>query len=186
MYLILNNIQWMSINITLALIPLFLSFLVIKFHQNLLGFFFFVLWLMFFPNTIYLITDIRHLSLQIFPNNFVLNLLLIGEYLLLIILGVLTYFYSLKPLITLFTKNHKNLTFPIIIFNFCVSFGVALGAVQRTESWDIIFNSAKVASDITNTLASPSLIIFVIFFGILINLIWFACNKKFSNQLFHL
>ena len=170
MDLLANNFQWMTINVLLAVVPLFLTALFIKENKKWVGVIIFILWLLFVPNTIYLLTDIEYLPRQFSNSNFIFDITLLLQYLTLIILGIYTYLTSMRPI----AKLIKNPNLIIIPFNFFIAFGVAIGKIQRTESWDVIFNPTRVITDINTTLNSPALILFVILFGILINFIWIS------------
>lgn len=181
MFTLIDNFQWMGINVVLAVLPIFFAYLAVRFRENIVGVMFFVLWLLFFPNTIYTITDLRHLPEQLSKFNVSFDLLLISQYLVLTIFGILTYFWALKPIVNLISKKYKRfkeLDTVIVIFNFFVAFGVALGVIQRTESWFVIIDPVRVISDINKSSHSPQIILFVIGFGILTNLIWLIGKEK--------
>lgn len=57
-----SHFQFLILNIFLALIPLEIVWIEEKIHQKMLFPFFFILWLLFYPNSLYMITDFAHLS----------------------------------------------------------------------------------------------------------------------------
>src|SRR5579859_4567330 len=181
MPLLIDNFQWMAWNIFLALIPILLAYITAKYYKNFSGFIFFLLWFLFFPNTIYLITDLEYLPQQLSKINFLFDIILILQYLILSLLGVLTYLYAIKPIAKKFT-NFNNLIF---IFNFLVAFAVALGKVQRSQSWQIFTNPKSVIMNIQIALSTHQIIAFTILFGILINFIWFFAKEKLRDLPFH-
>ena len=169
MDIILNNFQWMGWNVFLAIIPLFLAILFTKENRKWVGSLIFIIWLLFVPNTIYLITDLQHLPQQLISSDLATSGILVFQYLILVFLGVYTYLAAMKP-ITRLIKNPETLIVPL---NFFIAFGVAIGKVQRTDSWDVITHPIRVVSDVNSTLSSWQLMLFVIGFGILINFIWY-------------
>jgi uncharacterized membrane protein len=185
MPILIDNLYWMGWNIFLSFLPVIFGYLGIKYSKKKYSLLFFILWFIFFANSIYLVTDIQYLPTQ-FSINPLFDFLLIVEYFVLVLLGVVTYFYSLLPIIKFIEKGRKKLTFEIFLFNFVIAFGVILGKVERTESWDLILNPSKVIGDIIRTINSPALILSVILFGVVINLIYFAGRDFFRDLLYHL
>src|SRR5476651_705037 len=92
-----HNPVWMSFNISLAMIPVFLGWLMLeaqnKWIKITLGF----LWFIFLPNSIYLFADITHLFSQWNVVNLLGKCILLFEYTIVLSAGLLTYIYSLYP-----------------------------------------------------------------------------------------
>lgn len=173
-----NNFNWMTINIFLAVLPLVFLSLALKVKNNLVKIVFFLLWFLFFPNTIYLLTDLQYLPGQLSRFDPKLDLFLIGQYLLLALVGVITYLYSLKPIVYLFIKRYRKIGMSrwnilVMVFNFVVSFGVFLGKIERTQSWDVFTNPFRVLTQINNIIHDPNTFAFIFLFGVLINVIYF-------------
>lgn len=177
MPVIIDNFQWMGWNTLLALLPIFFGYLVIRYWGNLIGSLSFVFWLLFFPNTIYLVTDLQYLPEQLSKFNISFDLVLLVQYLTLVLIGIFSYVFTLKFML----KKFKILEILIFPFNFLVAFAVSLGKIQRTESWDAIIHPIKVVADINRSLMSPQTIVFVVIFGIFINFIWFSCREKLKD-----
>lgn len=174
-----NNFSWMVINVTLAILPLIFLFLAFKVKNKIVKVVFLVFWLLFFPNTIYLLTDLQYLPGQLSRLDAKLDLLLIGQYLSLLVIGVVTYLYSLRPVVNFLVKKYKKVkkekwNLLIMVFNFAVSFGVFLGKVQRTESWDVFMNPIKVIGQVNSLIQDSNTFVFIFLFGVLINVIYFA------------
>src|SRR5687768_5018671 len=108
--------------------------------------FLFSSWLLFFPNALYIVTDLVHLqadtnvpwwydSMLVFCCSFV---------------GLILAFVSLNRveayLKTFFSKKCVTLAMAAILFT--ASFGVYLGRFQRWNSWDIINNPLGLGIDI--------------------------------------
>lgn len=191
MSVLIENLDWMKINIFLAILPLIFMLLTVKFQKNILGIIFFVLWFLFIPNTIYLLTDVQYIPKQLSKFDVVFDLLLLGQYLTLVIFGIASYVYSLQPMLRIIQKRFKkitqaNLDILVVIFNFIIAFGVALGKFQRVHSWFVFINPNRVLLSIQDTITSRELILFIILFGLLTNLIWFWSKEKLKGPLFHL
>lgn len=173
-----DNFSWMVINISLAILPLVFLSIAFKVKNKIAKTVFFILWFLFFPNTIYLITDLQYLPGQLSKFDPKLDLFLIGQYFSLAIIGVVTYIYSLRPVVKLLVNKYRKIKAEkwhilVMIFNFMVSFGVFLGKIQRTESWDIFMNPLRVMAQINDSLHDPNTFVFVFLFGVLINVIYF-------------
>lgn len=174
-----NNFEWMTINILLTLLPFIFLNLAIKFKNRIVKSAFFLLWFLFFPNTIYLLTDLQYLPGQLSKFDPKLDLLLIGQYLVLVLVGVTSYLYSLRPIVSLLVKKYRKIgkvkwNFVVMFFNFVVSFGVFLGKIERTQSWDVFTNPLRVLTQINNIIHDPNKFVIIFIFGVLINVIYFA------------
>ncbi len=144
-------------NLVLAWIPFLVSELIIKFHEKKIKptylFPLLCTWLLFFPNSPYIITDLFHLRLR--------NDIPLWFDLILIITfawnGLLLGFTSLlniqKYLGCYFSKN-KVLVFTVCLFILC-GFGVYLGRYPRFNSWDIITNPISLIKDILFMITHP-------------------------------
>lgn len=183
--LISQNFSWMIYNLLLALIPVFLGWLVLSFKNSRLKALFFIAWLIFVPNTIYVFTDIIHLIKDITRINNLGIFILILQYLGLFLAGFITYILSLYPIEKTLTKlnkknkkKNKNAIDLIILINFLIGFGIVLGRIYRLNSWDVIFQTMKVNSALYQIISSPKMIILAILFGLLANFIYFLFKKK--------
>ncbi len=172
MYQALFNIPWMSFNVLLALIPVVLSYPLLKNPLSLKNVPILLLWFLFLPNSIYLLSDLEHLMTQLPGENALGVAALSTQYALLVSLGILTYFLSLLP-VEWFMRT-KKLTLPqktsiYTALSFVMAFAVVLGKVQRSHSWYVITNPMRVISDVWNTLASIELVLLTIVLGVLIS-----------------
>ncbi|MEO6491066.1 MAG: DUF1361 domain-containing protein [Ferruginibacter sp.] len=146
---------FMSWNIFLGWIPYVLSCFFVdyinkaKWKQLIL----FFTWMLFFPNALYIVTDLIHLdestnvplwfdAILIFASSFV---------------GLMMAFVSLRKLefmlAGIFKKRTVNYLIPVFIF--LGSFGVYLGRFQRWNSWDILHAPFSLALDIAGYIISP-------------------------------
>ena len=156
--LAVNSFQLLTFswNIFLALLPL-LFYRALKSYwrrtglknlgQKFLALILFIFWLLFFPNTAYLITDVRHL-LDYCPINSpdrvcVNNAWMIIFFFVYGCLGWLSFYYILKSMSSLINKIFKKyqLIFVCIMIPL-TSFGILFGLLNRLNSWDILWRQS--------------------------------------------
>lgn len=146
---------FLSWNIFLAWIPYALSyfFVVCKQKEKWKQLLLFATWLLFFPNALYIVTDLIHLeestnvplwydAILLFSSSFI---------------GLIMAFISLQKveyfLFEIFSRTIVRIIIPLILF--MGSFGVYLGRFQRWNSWDIVHNPLELATDILSRFISP-------------------------------
>ena len=110
-------------------------------------------WLLFFPNALYIVTDIIHLAdTQAAPLWYDAVLLFVSS-----LTGLVLAFASVinteKYLQTIFMK--KYVTPMVVMLLFAGSFGVYLGRFERWNSWDVLHNPLSMAAEIANRFLSP-------------------------------
>ena len=145
----------MGWNIFLAWIPYILSgyFEQYKRKEKWKQFFLFGSWLIFFPNALYIVTDLVHLQsesnmpwwydvLLVFASSFI---------------GIVLAFISLRKaefyLQSVFSKQAVTACIAGILF--LGSFGVYLGRFQRWNSWDVLNNPIALGMDIFSKIINP-------------------------------
>jgi uncharacterized membrane protein len=142
-------------NIFLAWIPFALSNLFDKlsekagWKQGLT----FCCWLAFFPNALYIVTDLIHLEIESrVPKWFDAVLLFSAS-----VAGLMMAFISLYRAEAYFENTRLGRFKPVLIFLilFLGSFGVYLGRFLRWNSWDIISNPFKLMLSIGHRIISP-------------------------------
>lgn len=171
--LLLDNIDWMTFNILLALIPVLLGWMFYVVKPKILKALLFIFWLLFVPNTFYIFIDITHLSRDLRLVDGLGSILIIIQYTLLMIAGLLTFILSLYPV----DKIIKSPRF-IIFINFLIGFGMVLGRVHRLNSWDVLFSIGNVARAAVEVFLSSKMLLLAILFGIFANIIYFLSKKK--------
>jgi uncharacterized membrane protein len=182
MEIFLANFWYMIPNLALACLGFVFAILYLHSKSNFLKIPLFILWFLFLPNTIYLITDLEHYFAQLTKVDFLGLVLLTIQYTVLTALGILTYFAGMMPIEKFFRRRKsKNYSLVFLIFNFAIAFAVVLGKVERTHSWYVFTQPQRVINDITHLLTTPLLITSVIFFGILFNLIYFTFRKRIHS-----
>jgi uncharacterized membrane protein len=193
MPIITYNDSWMLYNCFLAILALGFCYFFIISENKFVKIIFGILWLLFFPNTIYIFTDLEHLIFQWSVISPVLRSLLLLQYIILEIIGVLTFLYAFFPFekliasIKAFKKRKKVL---IIAFNFFIAFGMVLGRVERINSWEVFTQPLRVIGSAVHVFTSWELMVLMILFGIVCNCIYFLFRdrvlysmKKFSHVL---
>ena len=183
MDILLDNFAWMTFNVILALAGVLLGRQLLTSKKTSSRLILFVLWLLFVPNTIYLITDLQHFPEQFLQLNLVNKLFLIGQYLILSSLGIITFILGVQPFEkilsrTKLTKNKQTKTLILILINYLIAFGVFLGRLERVFSWEVFTNFPKVINISINSLSSLETTIFIVIFGTTINLIYFLARQR--------
>lgn len=183
MEIIINNLEWIIVNVILAMIGVLLGWIFLKTYHPLLKVLVFIFWMLFLPNTIYLLTDLQYLPEQLLETEPFFIPILIIEYAVLMGLGVVTFIAGLYPLekFTSRLKMRDKKTFLItllVLVNFLIAFGVVLGKELRTHSWYVFTEFPRVVEDVSAVLTTPTFLLFVILFGIMNNLIYFTFRRK--------
>lgn len=181
MYLLLDNVGWMSANISLGIAAVLFGWFAFKTKSPALKIIFYFLWLLFVPNTTYMLTDIIHFQKQFLLLGGFNKAILILQYIFLILAAFVTFLFAMYPfektLTKIYRKNTSLIWLLLFITNFVVAFGLVIGRIQRTNSWEVFTNLAKVIKDSINVLTSVELVILVVFFGIFNNLIYFLLRR---------
>src|SRR5258708_33992838 len=86
-----ENISWMVFNIFLAFLGVLFGYLFYfkKLHQ--VRGVILLFWILFLPNTLYLVTDLQYLPEQLMRSNSINYLFLLAEYFLLFGIGIITF-----------------------------------------------------------------------------------------------
>ncbi|WP_425489776.1 DUF1361 domain-containing protein [Clostridium aciditolerans] len=182
-------------NIFLAWLPFYFSLIYtnynfrINFSQYMIG----LLWLIFYPNAPYILTDFIHLSKYkfyenksyeiIFNSNFAIwyDFFLISIF---VIIGLVLSFISLSIMHKYIKEKYDYTLGWLFILIICMlsSFGIYLGRFARVNSWELVTNPLYLLNVIFNSFNLQGLI-FTILFGILIlifYLTFFLMNKYHS------
>jgi uncharacterized membrane protein len=176
-----GSLEFISLNwnLFLAFIPWLLSSIIIlgKLQNNkILLILLLMTWILFFPNSPYILTDLFHLGINAYAPIW-FDLVLILSFAL---TGLLFGFISLmdieKILSEYFSKG--KVIFLTIVFLFLGGFGVYIGRYLRWNSWDVISSPVSLFSDIlhrfSNPIAHPKTWALTILLGILLNLLYFS------------
>ena len=144
-------------NLFLAWIPYGLSLLPLLYHDKLNNLFLLIplvgVWLLFFPNAPYIVTDLFHLM----PRNgvpFWYDLMLLASSAW---AGLMLGMVSLTNIQAIVAKKLGNVfawSFSLIALVLC-SFGVYLGRFERWNSWDLMTNPFQLGYDILSIFIHP-------------------------------
>lgn len=94
----IDNLSWILVNVSLALIAVGLGMVFLKARQKWLKYLSWVLWFLFLPNTIYLLTDIQYLPNQFLESSGLSRVVLLLEFGFLMSVGFWSYLMAIKPL----------------------------------------------------------------------------------------
>lgn len=173
-------------NLFLAGIPWVLSVFIISVKEKNIIFklFLFILWLLFFPNSIYILTDLFHLrNSTSFPIWY--DFIMITSFAW---TGLVMGFSSLvnieKFLKTLFPVNLVNISLSVLLF--LGSFGVYVGRYLRWNSWDLVANPFPLMIDIKERIAHPIYHTgtwgMTLLLGFLLNMMFWTFIIAFKNK----
>jgi uncharacterized membrane protein len=177
-----NNFSWMSFNLFLAFLGIVFGWLFYYSRSRILSILFFILWVLFIPNTIYLITDLEHLYDQWGETSFFPTILLILQYLIVSLVGIVSFVMSMHPIDKIFSTLHLR-KYPtikigiIILVNILIAFAIILGKFERTHSWYVFTQTPRVIDDIISVLTTPLLLSLVLLFAFVTNSVYFAFSK---------
>ena len=178
------NVSWMLFNVMLALVAVLLGYFTLRANNIVFRLLFGFLWLLFLPNTIYLFTDLQHVIFQWFKVLLWQQGVLVLQYTLLQIAGVLTFILSFRPFErfadSYLAKRHHLPA--IIVFNFLIAFGMVLGRVERINSWDVFFRPAAVIQSAIHVSTSLELLGLTFLFGLLCNIVYFLFRDWVMKQ----
>jgi len=129
-----------------------------------------VLWLLFFPNTLYLITDLIYLRPTADTPMWWFDLVMLFSF---AFVGLALGLHSLHLMHELVIRRYAPLIGWLFIFSVSVlsSFGIYIGRFLRWNSWDVFLHPVDLTSDVIaslTTLGSPlKLVTIVLLFGTL-------------------
>ena len=145
------NLVW---NLFLAWLPLGFAFFAARLRASrlcflALGF----LWLLFLPNSPYLVTDLVHLKPRA-PVPFWFDILLVQSFVLTgLLLGFLS-LYLMHRLVSRFYGWRIGWVFTLVMIGL-TGFGIYLGRFERWNSWDFFTSPFALSSDIFKLLIHP-------------------------------
>jgi uncharacterized membrane protein len=140
-------------NLFLAFIPFVLSSLLVTVRLSALVFWLLgAIWLLFFPNAPYVLTDLLHLKAGMVPVWYDLLMLLSFAW-----TSLMLGFVSLADMQTLMAQRFNQITGWIFAFVALLlgSFGIYLGRFLRWNSWDVITEPTGLLQDIVNRIINP-------------------------------
>ena len=167
MELLAWNALWMGWNAILAILG-FLTVIPLKlakrFWQRVL---FGGVWLLFVPNSLYVLSDIKHLFRQWMHLSGWGLVALCVQFFVLITLGVIMFLLSVREFEHVLTEelmerwrlvrenNRWVLDVMLLSLLGLVAFGLVMGRVMRTNTWYVITDPVRVLVDALEVLTSP-------------------------------
>lgn len=173
-------------NLFLAWIPLLLSSFILAFNikSKISLIFIIIVWILFFPNSPYILTDLFHLRAR---NDIPIwyDLIVILSYAW---TGLICGFISLNDIEKCLSEYGKRniINAVIIFFLFMSSFGVYLGRFLRWNSWDVLNNPFGLFSDIVVRFIYPMEYTktwgVTVLMGIMLNFMYFTFKWVETNN----
>lgn len=142
-------------NIFLAWVPFFVSGSFANIHKKnkWLQLFVFGFWLAFFPNALYIVTDLIHLELNTSVPKWFDAILLFSSSIVGLMMAFISLYRVEKYLQRIFAGRVVSILIFVILF--LGSFGVYLGRFLRWNSWDIIRNPFQLIISVLQRIISP-------------------------------
>lgn len=140
-------------NIFLAAVPLRISGLLVQMGNEHFRRILFAAWLLFFPNALYILTDLVHLKERNFVPLWFDAILIFSAALN----GLMLAYLSLSQVEAFLHSKFNDQKTKIIISGCLVvsTFGVYVGRFLRWNSWDILFNSFGLAFELSQHVINP-------------------------------
>ena len=159
-------------NLFLAALPLAINSFLFQTKNKNVQLLLFALWLLFFPNSLYIVTDLVHLK-ERYPVPLWFDIILIFSA---AFNGLIIAFASLQQVELFLRSKFNNLKTSIIVCGclFLSSFGIYLGRFLRWNSWDVLSNPLGLMLQVTERIVNPfehprtwgMTIVFTMFFSI--------------------
>lgn len=173
-----GHFLFLNWNLFLAGIPLLLSRLLMH-NENITKaklLFLLPMWLLFFPNAPYILTDLFHLGrVSSMPKWFDLMMILLFAW-----AGLFAGFKSLQDIQRMLAKfmSARKSMVVVVVLLFIAAFGVYIGRFERWNSWDLIVHPFSVISDVLEKFTDPVSHLrtwgVTLLLGTLLNVIWFS------------
>lgn len=166
----------------LALFAIVFGWLVYFSSNNIPRVLWFLLWIIFAPNTLYLIADSLDFPAQ-YNQLHGIYILYVGlQYGILAIFGAITFIATLYPFEKLLLhskyRKEKYLSYMLLtLLNLILSFGVGLERIQRVNLWEFLTTPGKVLVDSITLISSNQSLLFILLFTLIANLIYFYSRR---------
>lgn len=162
-----THFTFLAWNVFLALIPFDLSLIIYALNPKYkwLSLPLLFIWLIFYPNTIYMITDFAHLSAI---GTELLTTTQISNYSLLatgIFLGVSMGLASARLILKSYLKTSSQLTKLLVFTGLSTlsSYAIYIGRYLRLNSWDLLLDFKTVLIQMQDAFSSHAMVFIVIF-----------------------
>jgi uncharacterized membrane protein len=195
----INNYPIIGIiwNLLLLVIPFFLAKILYRLwkknsfkniNEKIAAILFFMLWLLFIPNSVYVLTDVRHL-LNYCPVNYyricINNAWMIVFFFTYASIGWVTFVLLLNQMKAIFKEAYGQLIeklFVIIIIPI-ISLGVLLGLVNRWNSWEVFLDPLKIINSSLYYFIDWTYFKNLLLFSIFLYILYYSGNKLFNYKL---
>lgn len=163
-----THFTFLNWNIFLALLPLDFAIIVNISKRRSIQVIFSLLWLLFYPNTMYMITDFIHLQyvgigLTVRMQYFNYAVLAAGVFMG-VVLGMLSIELMLKHY---FNRRYEILQLVLIFgLSLIASVGIYLGRFLRLNSWDVFTQTHRVARLVVSSTSMHMLAFVILFAGV--------------------
>lgn len=150
------------------------------------------LWLVFLPNSFYMVSDYIHLR-EVSEHNVLFDAVMLTSFITVaVVLGVSSLYLVHQEIIRRFSKQ-TSLTWLIVTMVLC-SFAIYLGRDLRWNSWDVLANPGGLLFDVSERFMHPAAYpemflttgIFLVLMGMFYGLGWYgvelAKSMKPTNQ----
>ena len=168
-------------NLFLAWLPLGFALIARRAKDfKYLSLFFCGLWLLFFPNSPYIITDLVHLQ-HLNQDIWYYDTLVIF---LTAFTGLIVGVYSIKVVHSLCNLHFNKLTGWLLIFGSMMlsGFGIYLGRFSRLNSWDIVYKPAHLVRTCINDLQNPLALKTTLLFGFVLSVLYISYYTIFLHE----
>lgn len=137
-----------------------------------------VLWLLFLPNSFYIVTDFIHLP-EVARVDMVQDIVMLMQF---SVAGLVAGFTSLYMMHAMLLRKfgHKVAMSAAIGVLYLCSFAVYLGREMRWNSWDLVLNPVPLLTDVLYLWVSPGAFVVILsYFGMLVTfyLLWWYAVK---------
>ncbi len=162
----------MGWNVLLAIVPICLAKLIQKAKARTVETILLAVWILFLPNTLYMVTDVIHaFSYRFNSMTRPFWIMGIGLYACVIALAIFTFVLSIRPVLEKYQPFLSGLrtyekTFLLSVFSLLVGFAIAMGRFQRTNSWYIVTQPSRVVADIAQSLTDPTVLFVAVCYSI--------------------
>ena len=145
----------------------------------------FVLWLLYLPNSIYVITDTLHMLEQWDIVDGLGKVVLFVQYFILEFVGLAAFIFALYPFEKFLRKSKwTGHTSRFLIFvNFLIGLGMVFGRVDRLNSWDVFTAPQVILGSVVHIFTNMELVGLAILFGLFANFVYFLFRDLAKHYL---
>ena len=174
------NFDYLIWNLFLAWVPLILALSIKKFQNWPVQIVVVLLWLLFLPNSPYLITDLIHLNERHLSANWSDAMVIF----IAALTGLSTGIVSLR-IVHKWIQNSigpPGAYLSMIVVFVLTGYGIFLGRIQRWNSWDLFTRPTAVLSDAFEQLNNPQAINITVTFSLFLAILYYTTNEQYKNK----